>query len=71
MFWDTGFFESGGLSAVGPLGTRYVFNSHYYDGARMTLDPTPAGDGTYAAAMNRIRSPRGRARHRADRLGVR
>ncbi|URN12701.1 glycoside hydrolase family 5 protein [Streptomyces radiopugnans] len=39
----------------GPLGPRYVFNSHYYDGARMTVDPTPAGDGAYAAATGRIR----------------
>ncbi|MGN9906563.1 cellulase family glycosylhydrolase [Phytohabitans sp. LJ34] len=55
VFWNTGFFEQGGLSTIAPLGTRYVFNSHYYDGARITLDPTPAGDGTYAAAMNRVR----------------
>jgi hypothetical protein len=55
VFWNTGFFEQGGLSTVSPLGTRYVFNTHYYDGARITLDPTPAGDGTYASAMNRIR----------------
>ncbi|SEG55143.1 Cellulase (glycosyl hydrolase family 5) [Thermomonospora echinospora] len=58
-FWNTGFFEQGGLSSVGALGTRYVFNSHFYDGARMTIDPTPAGDGVYDAAMNEIR---GRAR---------
>ncbi|WP_233512223.1 cellulase family glycosylhydrolase [Micromonospora deserti] len=63
VFWNTGFFESGGLSTVGALGTRYVFNSHYYDGARMTLDPSPATDGTYAAAMNRIRN-------RAAQLGT-
>jgi hypothetical protein len=55
VFWNTGFFEQGGMSTVSPLGTRYVFNSHYYDGARITLDPTAAGDGTYASAMNRIR----------------
>jgi hypothetical protein len=56
VFWNTGFFESGGLTGVGALGPRYVFNSHYYDGARITLDPTPAGDGTYAGPMNRIRT---------------
>jgi hypothetical protein len=56
VFWNTGFFESGGLSTVGPLGARYVFNSHFYDGARMTIDVTPASDGSYAAAMNRIRT---------------
>lgn len=55
VFWNTGFFEEGGMSSVGRLGTRMVFNSHYYDGARMTLDPSPASDGTYAAPMNEIR----------------
>jgi hypothetical protein len=54
-FWNTGFFEEGGLSSVGALGTRYVFNSHFYDGARMTIDPRPAADGVYDAAMNEIR----------------
>lgn len=56
VFWNTGFFESGGMSTVGTLGTRYVFNSHYYDGARMTTDFSAASDGTYASAMNRIRT---------------
>jgi hypothetical protein len=56
VFWNTTFGEAGGMSTIGPLGTRYVFNSHYYDGARMTLDPSAAGDGTYTAAMNRIRT---------------
>ncbi|GAA2904289.1 cellulase family glycosylhydrolase [Streptosporangium fragile] len=55
VFWNTGFFEEGGLSTVGALGTRYVFNSHFYDGARMTLDLSPASDGVYDAAMNEIR----------------
>ncbi|MEV5749708.1 cellulase family glycosylhydrolase [Actinoallomurus sp. NPDC052308] len=55
VFWNTGFFEEGGLSSAGPLGTRLAFNTHYYDGARITVDPTPAGDGTYDAAMNEIR----------------
>ncbi|GAA4941489.1 cellulase family glycosylhydrolase [Actinoplanes utahensis] len=55
VFWNTTFGEAGGFSTIPPLGTRYVFNSHYYDGARMTLDPTAAADGTYSAAMNRIR----------------
>jgi hypothetical protein len=56
VFWNTGFFEQGGLSGGPALGTRYVFNSHYYDGARMTLDPTAASDGVYADPMNRIRT---------------
>ncbi|GAA4619862.1 cellulase family glycosylhydrolase [Actinoallomurus vinaceus] len=55
VFWNTGFFEEGGLSSSGPLGTRLVFNSHYYDGGRMVIDPSAASDGTYDAAMNRIR----------------
>ncbi|TDE37222.1 cellulase family glycosylhydrolase [Actinomadura sp. 6K520] len=55
VFWNTGFFEQGGMTSVGRLGTRMVFNTHYYDGARMTLDPSPASDGTYAAPMNEIR----------------
>ncbi|GIE86199.1 cellulase family glycosylhydrolase [Actinoplanes regularis] len=55
VFWNTTFSEAGGLSTIPALGGRYVFNSHYYDGARITIDPTAAGDGTYSAAMNRIR----------------
>ncbi|WP_229799092.1 cellulase family glycosylhydrolase [Planomonospora parontospora] len=55
VFWNTGFFEEGGLTTVGALGTGYVFNSHFYDGARMTIDPSPASDGVYGAAMNEIR----------------
>ncbi|GAA0443004.1 endoglycosylceramidase [Actinoplanes capillaceus] len=55
VFWNTQFGEAGGFTTIPPLGPRYVFNSHYYDGGRMTLDPTAAGDGTYSAAMNRIR----------------
>ncbi|MET8339735.1 cellulase family glycosylhydrolase [Streptosporangium canum] len=54
-FWNTGFFEEGGLTTAGALGTRYVFNSHFYDGARMTVDPSPASDGVYDTAMNEIR----------------
>ncbi|MEV6343674.1 cellulase family glycosylhydrolase [Actinoplanes sp. NPDC051851] len=55
VFWNTTFGEAGGLSTISALGTRYVFNSHYYDGARITIDPTAAGDGTYSSAMSRIR----------------
>ncbi len=55
VFWNTGFFEEGGLSSIGTLGTRYVFNSHYYDGARMVIDPSAASDGVYDSPMNRIR----------------
>ncbi|KAB2339964.1 cellulase family glycosylhydrolase [Actinomadura rudentiformis] len=55
VFWNTAFFEEGGMTTVGPLGSRMVFNTHYYDGARITLDPSPATDGTYAESMNEIR----------------
>ncbi|SDT57550.1 cellulase family glycosylhydrolase [Actinoplanes derwentensis] len=55
VFWNTTFGEAGGFSTIPALGSRYVFNSHYYDGARLSVDPTAAGDGTYNAAMNRIR----------------
>lgn len=55
VFWNTGFFEQGGMTTVGQLGTRMVFNTHYYDGARMTLDLSAASDGTYDSAMNEIR----------------
>jgi hypothetical protein len=56
VFWNSFMSEQGGLSTAGTLGSRYVFNSHYYDGARMTLDPTWPSDGTYSAPMNAIRA---------------
>ncbi|GAA1576250.1 cellulase family glycosylhydrolase [Actinomadura kijaniata] len=55
VFWNTGLFEEGGMTRVGRLGTRMVFNTHFYDGARISVDPSPASDGTYDAAMNEIR----------------
>ncbi|MFJ9324602.1 cellulase family glycosylhydrolase [Streptomyces globisporus] len=63
VFWNTGFLEQGGLTGVDPLGPRFVFNSHYYDGGRMTTDLTSAGDGEYLEEMNRIRD-------RADSLST-
>jgi hypothetical protein len=54
-FWNTVYSEEGGLASVGTLGTRFVFNSHYYDGPRMTIDLSAASDGVYDTAMNRIR----------------
>lgn len=59
VFWNVGVGEEGGLSTAGSLGSRYVFNAHYYDGLRMTVDPTAAGDGTYTSAMNEIRDRAG------------
>jgi len=55
VFWNQFASSQGGLSTVGTLGSRYVFNSHYYDGARMTIDPFAAGDGTYSSAIDGIR----------------
>ncbi|WP_394835716.1 glycoside hydrolase family 5 protein [Pendulispora rubella] len=56
VFWNTAIGEEGGLSTVGTFGTKFVFNSHYYDGLRMVIDPSPASDGVYDGAMNRIRT---------------
>jgi hypothetical protein len=55
VFWNQFASSQGGLSTIGSLGSRYVFNSHYYDGARMTIDPFAAGDGTYSGAIDGIR----------------
>jgi hypothetical protein len=55
VFWNTVYAEQGGMAGLPAFGTRYVFNSHYYDGPRLTLDWSPASDGVYAAPMNRIR----------------
>jgi hypothetical protein len=55
VFWNSYGTGGGGLSTIGTLGPRYVFNAHYYDGARMTIDPTWPGDGTYSDAYNTIR----------------
>ena len=56
VFWNSyGVTPEGGFSTIGELGPRYVFNAHYYDGARMTINPFGAGDGAYASAMKQIR----------------
>jgi len=55
VFWNQFASTQGGLATVGSLGSRYVFNSHFYDGARMTIDPFAAGDGTYSGAIDGIR----------------
>lgn len=63
VFWNTGISEAGGLSTLPNLGTDYVFNAHYYDGMRMTINPGSASDGAYTSAMNEIRD-------RASALGT-
>ena len=55
VFWNSYGTGGGGLSTIGTLGPRYVFNAHYYDGARMTIDPTWPGDGTYSDPYQTIR----------------
>jgi hypothetical protein len=56
VFWNSwGATPEGGLSTVGALGPRYVFNAHYYDGARLSIDPFAAGDGSYSDPINTIR----------------
>jgi hypothetical protein len=55
VFWNSYGTGGGGFSTIGSLGPRYVFNAHYYDGARMTIDPTWPGDGTYADPFKTIR----------------
>jgi Cellulase (glycosyl hydrolase family 5) len=57
VFWNSwGVTPEGGLSTVGTLGPRYIFNAHYYDGARLSIDPFAAGDGSYSDPMNTIRN---------------
>ncbi|WP_158849808.1 cellulase family glycosylhydrolase [Saccharothrix deserti] len=68
VFWNQNvdfFAEPGGFPAVPALGSRYVFNSHFYDGAAQSgvLKPGKAGDGEYTTAFGRIRD-------RASALGT-
>ncbi|MFB4302433.1 cellulase family glycosylhydrolase [Actinomadura sp. NTSP31] len=55
VFWNTVLLEQGGMTKIAPLGARMVFNSHYYDGPRLSIDTSPATDGTYAEPINEIR----------------
>ncbi|QGZ52083.1 MULTISPECIES: cellulase family glycosylhydrolase [Streptomyces] len=60
MFWNSNLSfmkQPGGLHGVGPLGPRYVFNTHFYDQARMSgfFDLTKAKDGEYAGDFNAVR----------------
>ncbi|WP_086825650.1 cellulase family glycosylhydrolase [Allokutzneria sp. NRRL B-24872] len=53
----------GGFGSIGSMGPRYVFNSHFYDTLRLSIDPTKPGDGGYANQANEIRE-------RAEQLGT-
>ncbi|WP_156722306.1 cellulase family glycosylhydrolase [Streptomyces apocyni] len=60
MFWNSNLSfmkQPGGLTGVGPLGPRYVFNTHFYDHARMSgfFNLTKAKDGEYATDFTTIR----------------
>ncbi|MFD1048886.1 DUF6086 family protein, partial [Kibdelosporangium lantanae] len=60
VFWNNNvsfFAEPGGLTEVPALGDRYVFNSHFYDGAAQSgiLKPGKAVDGEYARDFAGIR----------------
>ncbi|HET9170969.1 MAG TPA: cellulase family glycosylhydrolase [Actinospica sp.] len=60
VFWNTDIsFEqqAGGLSNIGSIGTRYVFNSHFYDAAAISgvLMWGHASDGQYMSEFNTIR----------------
>ncbi|MBN1171528.1 MAG: cellulase family glycosylhydrolase [Micromonosporaceae bacterium] len=55
VFWNTGVSEQGGMTSLPPLGTDYVFNAHYYDGLRMTINPGSATDGSYSSDLSEIR----------------
>jgi hypothetical protein len=60
VFWNQNvdfFAEPGGLTSVASLGSRYVFNTHFYDGKAQSgiLKPGKANDGEYSADMSRVR----------------
>lgn len=60
VFWNSNLSfqqQPGGLSNIGVLGNRYVFNAHLYDEAAFTgvLMPGHAGDGQYTTGFDAIR----------------
>jgi hypothetical protein len=61
VFWNTDLsFEqqTGGLSNIGAVGDRYVFNAHFYDAAALSgiFLLGDASDGQYDSEFNTIRS---------------
>jgi len=68
LFWNSDIsFEqqAGGLSNIGAIGTRYVFNTHFYDDAALSgvLMLGGASDGQYDSEFSTVRS-------RASSLGT-
>ncbi|HEX8630011.1 MAG TPA: cellulase family glycosylhydrolase [Catenuloplanes sp.] len=60
MFWDSNLSfvrQAGGLANVGPLGPRFVFNTHYYDHEQMSgiFMPGKARDGRHSAEFATFR----------------
>ncbi|MFE1377972.1 cellulase family glycosylhydrolase [Streptomyces sp. NPDC058740] len=60
MFWNSNLSfmkQPGGLAGLAAHGPRYVFNTHFYDQARMSgfFDLTKARDGAYAADFAAVR----------------
>lgn len=60
LFWNNDiFFENqpGGLANIGAIGTRYVFNTHFYDAAAISgvFMWGKAGDGQYSSAFSTVR----------------
>ncbi len=60
LFWNSDIFfenQAGGLSNVGAIGTRYVFNTHFYDDAAISgiFMPGKAGDGQYSSEFATVR----------------
>ncbi|MDG4859132.1 cellulase family glycosylhydrolase [Streptomyces sp. T-3] len=60
MFWNSNLSfmkQPGGLEGLGTLGPRYVFNTHFYDQARMSglFNLTKAKDGEYATDFKAVR----------------
>nr|WP_316959551.1 cellulase family glycosylhydrolase [Streptomyces sp. TRM68367] len=60
LFWNSNIFfakQEGGLQGIGTLGSRYVFNTHFYDHAAMSgiFMPGKASDGRYVDDFRKIR----------------
>ncbi|MFD5074582.1 cellulase family glycosylhydrolase [Streptomyces sp. NPDC058371] len=60
LFWNSNIFfskQEGGLQGIGTLGSRYVFNTHFYDQAAMSgiFMPGKASDGRYVDDFKKIR----------------
>ncbi|WP_108926931.1 glycosyl hydrolase family 5 [Leptospira johnsonii] len=57
VFWNTNFggIATGGGYLTSKPGSGFVFNSHFYDAGRMSLDLTGIDNGTYFKALDEIR----------------